>query len=109
VCLVLIGVSLATYGLQGRARSAAILGAAKLLVLPALVLGVAHWGFGLAGTPLSVLVMMAALPVGANAVIFAQRYATLQAEAAAAVVFSTVGFVAGAAWWLAVLGWLGGS
>jgi hypothetical protein len=109
VCLVLIGVSLATYGLQGRARSAAILGAAKLLVLPALVLGVAHWGFGLAGTPLSVLVMMAALPVGANAVIFAQRYATLQAEAAAAVLFSTVGFVAGAAWWLAVLGWLGGS
>jgi hypothetical protein len=33
-----------------------------------------------------VLVMMAALPVGSNALIFAQRYETLQAEATAAIV-----------------------
>ena len=62
----------------------AVLTLLKLLALPALVLAVAHWGFGLSGLPLSVLVMMAALPVGSNALIFAQRYQTLQAEATAA-------------------------
>jgi malonate transporter and related proteins len=42
---------------------------------------VAHWGFGLAGLPLAVLVMMAALPVGSNALLFAQRYGTLATKA----------------------------
>ena len=37
--------------------------------------------------------MLAALPVGSNALIFAQRYKTLQAEATAAIVFSTLAFV----------------
>jgi malonate transporter len=48
-------------------------------------------------------VMMAALPVGSNALIFSQRYETLEAEATAAIVFSTLGFVVTAALWLAVL------
>jgi predicted permease len=108
VCLVLIGLSLAYYGLQGRGRGAAGLSVIKLLVSPALVLAVAHWGFGLSGMALSVVVMMAALPVGSNALIFAQRYATLQSEATAAIVFSTVGFAATASLWLAVLAWLSG-
>ena len=34
---------------------------------------------------------MAALPVGSNALIFSQRYGTLQAETSAAIVFSTLG------------------
>lgn len=72
--------------------------------LPAVVLAVAHWGFGLSGVPLAVLVMAAALPVGSNALLFAQRYATLEAEATAAIVASTVAFVATAALRLAVLG-----
>jgi malonate transporter and related proteins len=36
--------------------------------------------------------------------LFAQRYATLEAEATAAIVASTVGFVATVGLWLAVLG-----
>jgi malonate transporter len=56
---------------------------------------------------LSVVVMMAALPVGSNALIFSQRYDTLQAETTAAIVISTVGFVATASFWLAVLAWIG--
>jgi predicted permease len=107
LCLVLIGLSLAYYGLQGSVRGALGVTLLKLLGLPALVLVAAHWGFGLAGLPLSVLVMMAALPVGSNALIFAQRYKTLQAEATAAIVFSTLAFVLTAPLWLAVLGWLG--
>jgi hypothetical protein len=107
LCLVLIGLSLAYYGLQGSVRGALGVTLLKLLGLPALVLVAAHWGFGLAGLSLSVLVMMAALPVGSNALIFAQRYKTLQAEATAAIVFSTLAFVLTAPLWLAVLGWLG--
>ncbi len=107
LCLVLIGLSLAYYGLQGSVRGALGVTLLKLLALPALVLVVAHWGFGLSGLPLSVLVMLAALPVGSNALIFAQRYKTLQVEATAAIVFSTLAFVLTAPLWLAVLGWVG--
>ena len=107
LCLVLIGLSLAYYGVQGAARSAVALSVLKLLVLPALVLAVAHWGFHLNGLPLAVVVMMAALPIGSNALIFAQRYRTLEAETTAATVFSTLAFVATAPLWLAVLHWLG--
>lgn len=106
LCLVLIGLSLAYYGMQGHVRGALGVTLLKLLGLPALVLGVAHWGFGLAGLPLSVVVMLAALPVGSNALIFAQRYKTMQAEATAGIVFSTLGFVLTAPLWLALLGWL---
>ncbi len=106
VCLVLIGITLAAYGLGGRARGAVVISVVKLLVLPALVLAVAHWGFGLEGLPLAVVVMMAALPVGSNALIFAQRYETLEAEATAAIVLSTVAFALTASLWLAVLTWL---
>jgi len=107
VCLVLIGMSLAYYGLQGAARSAIGITLVKLLLLPALVLVVARWGFHLDGLPLAVVVMMAALPVGSNALIFSQRYETLQSEASAAIVFSTLGFVGSAALWLAVLSMIG--
>ena len=103
VCLVLIGVTLAAYGLHGHLRAAVALSAVKLLLLPAAVLGVAHWGFGLAGLPLAVVVVMASLPVGSNALIFAQRYQTLQAETTATIVLSTVGFAVTATLWLWVL------
>ena len=107
LCLVLIGLSLAYYGVRGHLRGATGVALGKLLVLPALVLVVARGVFGLAGMPLAVLVMMAALPVGSNPLIFAQRYDTLPAEATAAIVFSTIAFVATAAGWLALLAWLG--
>jgi predicted permease len=107
LCLVLIGLSLAYYGMQGQVRGGMAIAAAKLLLVPALVLGVAHWGFGLGGLPLAVMVMAAAAPVGSNALIFAQRYTTLQAEATAAIVLSTLAFMASAPLWLAVLGRLG--
>ena len=107
LCLVLIGMSLAYYGVKGAARGAVTITVLKLMVLPAMVLAMAHWGFGLSGLPLAVVVMMAALPVGSNALIFSQRYETLEAEATAVIVFSTLGFVMTASVWLAVLAWLG--
>ena len=80
--------------------------AVKLLLQPALVLLVAHWGFGLHGTPLAVLVLLAALPAGSNSMMFAQRYRTLEAEATAVNVLSTLAFVLTAPLWLSVLAWL---
>jgi malonate transporter and related proteins len=103
LCLVLIGMSLAYYGVQGAARAAVALSFLKMLVLPALVLAVAHWGFKLSGMPLTVIVMMAALPIGSNALIFAQRYHALEAEITTATVLSTLAFVLVAPLWLTVL------
>lgn len=107
VCLVVIGMSLAHYGVRGALRGAVWLSAAKLLLLPALVLVAGHWVAGLDGMPLAVIVLCAALPVGSNSLLFAQRYATLEHEATAAIVISTFGFVASAPLWLAVVGWVG--
>ena len=110
LCLVLIGITLAyTAGhtVRGAVRSALVLAAIKLLAMPALVLLVAHWGFGLAGLPLQVVVVLAAMPCGSNALIFAQRYRAQEAETTTAIVLSTVGFVLTAPLWLALLARLG--
>jgi hypothetical protein len=103
LCLVLIGMSLAYYGVRGAARGALLLSVLKLLVLPAVVLVIGHWAMGLQGLALSVVVMAAALPVGSNALIFSQRYETLEAEATAAIVFSTFAYVLTAPLWLLIL------
>ena len=110
LCLVLIGITLAyTAGatVRGAVRGALGITLLKLLALPALVLAVAHWGFGLNGLPLQVAVLMAALPTGSNALIFAQRYRSQEAETTTAIVLSTLGFVLTAPLWLAVLARLG--
>ncbi len=104
LCLVLIGVSLAHYGMRGALRSAILLSLVKVIAHPsARHCRRSHWIFGLAGLPLAVVVMMAALPVGSNALIFAQRYDTLPAETSSAVVVSTLGFVLIALIWLGLL------
>ena len=103
LCLILIGVSLAHYGVRGTMRGAVVLSLLKLVVHPILVLAVAHGVLGLTGLPLAIVVMMASLPVGSNALIFAQRYRTLVAETSTAIVVSTVAFVVSAPIWLAVL------
>lgn len=107
LCLFLIGTNLAQYGLRGRVRGALGLSVLKLLVLPTVVLLGAHFVFGVSGLPLSVLVMMAAAPVGSNALIFALRYRTQEAEATAAIVLSTVAFVFTSSLWVVVLAQLG--
>jgi malonate transporter and related proteins len=106
LCLVLLGLSLAYNGVRGAVKGALAVSVLKLLVLPAVVLVVSHWAMGLNGLPLAVVVMAAALPVGSNALIFAQRYGCLQAEVTAASVFSTLAFLLTAPLWLLVLSWL---
>ena len=103
VCLVLIGVSLAHYGVRGALRAATLLAALKLAVHPLAVLVFARFAVGLDGVALAIVVMLAALPVGSNALIFAQRYRTLPGETSTAIVVSTLAFVVTAPLWLAIL------
>ena len=103
LCLTLIGMSLAYYGWPKTWRGVLGQVALKLLALPALVLVIAHWGLGLAGLPLAVIVVIAALPTGSNALIFAQRYRTMEGETTAAIVISTLLFAVTAPLWLALL------
>jgi predicted permease len=107
LCLVLIGMSLSYYGWPRAWRDMMGLLAVKLLLQPALVLVVAHWVFGLSGLGLAVIVMMAALPPGSNAMMFSQRYRTLEQEASGAVVVATLLFAFTAPLWLAIPVWLG--
>jgi len=102
VCLVVIGVSLSQYGLSGVVAAALAVSAGKLLLQPAAVFAAAYWAGGLRGTALAVVVLCAALPVGSNALLFAQRYEALEGETTAGVVASTLAFaVTGAGWlWL---------
>ena len=65
----------------------------------------AIWGF-MGGLMLD-LMNLPLFPVGSNALIFAQRYRTLEAETTAATVLSTLAFVVTAPLWLAVLAHLG--
>ena len=87
--LLLVGVSLARTPLTGQWRMALQVSAAKNLVLPVLV-GLSAWTYGIHGLPLTVLVIAAGLPVGANVFLFAQRYNVVQAETTAAMGVSTV-------------------
>ena len=103
VSLVVIGLSLAYYGLAPRLGPSLVSVVLKLIVQPAIVLGSAHWLFGLHGLPLSVIVLMGALPVGANALIFAQRYETLEGETATAIVISTLLYAMTLPAWLLIL------
>ena len=110
LCLVVIGLSFAEHGVRalGAAGGPAVaISVGKLVLLPVLVLLLGRFGFGLHGTTLAVVVMAAALPVGANPLIFAQRYESQVAETTVAIVLSTLAFVLTAPLWLLLLGWLG--
>lgn len=107
VCLVTIGMSLHQYGVVGVGGPAVAVSVVKLVVQPALVLLVAHWGAGLDGVPLDVVVLAAALPVGSNALLFAQRYRSGEGETTTAIVLSTLAFAITGPAWVLVLGQLG--
>jgi malonate transporter and related proteins len=101
VSLVTIGLTLRRYGVRGSVRPALSMTAIKLLAQPALVLLVAYAVVGLRGLPLLIAVVTAALPIGANVLLFANRYEELQAETTAAIVTSTTAFPLTVTLWLA--------
>ncbi len=84
-----MGASLAQYRIAGSLAESAVLIGLKILVHPLLVWVMATQVFELAPLWTSVAVVMAALPSGVNAYLFAERYGTGVAQAATAVLVST--------------------
>ena len=89
IALVLVGVTLARTPLRGQLVPSLWITVSKNLVLPLLV-GLSAWAVGITGLQLTVMVVAAALPMGANVFLFAQRYEVAQETTTAAMGVSTV-------------------
>ncbi|HNK05845.1 MAG TPA: AEC family transporter [Giesbergeria sp.] len=88
LALLLVGVTLAFSTVGPHFRAALRIALVKNATLP-LAVGALGWALGLSGLPLAVMVTAAALPVGANVFLFAQRYEVGQDEMTAGVTVST--------------------
>lgn len=89
LALVLVGATLASTRVGRHLRWALGLTLAKNLALPALVASFGLW-WGLAGMPLIVMVVTAALPMGTNVFMFAQRYDVAEELVTASLTVSSV-------------------
>ena len=88
LALLLVGVTLAFSTVGTHFKAALRIALVKNIVHP-LLLGALGWALGLSGLPLAVMVATAALPVGANVFLFAQRYGVAQDEVTASIAVST--------------------
>jgi hypothetical protein len=89
IALVLVGITLARTPLGGHLRPALWITVSKNLLLP-LMVGLSAWALGITGLPLTVMVVAAALPMGANVFLFAQRYEVAEGLTTAAMGLSTL-------------------
>lgn len=89
VALVMVGITLALTPVGAHWRGALTQALVKNVAHPLLVVGLG-WAIGLRGVPLQVMVVAAALPIGANVFLFSQRYKTAQDLVTASVAVSTV-------------------
>ncbi|MCY7308089.1 MAG: AEC family transporter [Rhodoferax sp.] len=89
LALLLVGGALATSLIGAQLRPALALFAIKNLVVP-LVAAAFGLLLGMQGLPLFLLVVTAALPIGANAFLFSQRYGVAQDLITASVALSTL-------------------
>ncbi|MBP9906628.1 MAG: AEC family transporter [Rhodoferax sp.] len=89
VALLLVGATLTQVHVGPRLRAALGISLLKNLVLPTLVAGVA-WLAGSRGLDLTVMIVAASLPMGANVFLFAQRYQVAQDLVTASMAVSSV-------------------
>ena len=89
VALVLVGVTLAQTAIGPHLRGALVISVLKTILHPLLMWGAGR-ALGLTGLPLAVMVVAAALPVGANVFLFSQRYKKAEDLVTASVAVSTV-------------------
>jgi len=89
VALVLVGVTLSQASIGRDYKGALAIAAIKTLVHP-LLMALAGWAFGLRGMSLTVLVVAASLPIGANVFLFAFRYKKAEDLVTASVAVSTL-------------------
>ena len=89
IALVLVGVTLTQVRVGEHLRDALGLALIKNLAFPALV-ALLSWSLGLSGVSLSVMIVAASMPIGANVFLFSQRYEVAQELVTASVAVSTV-------------------
>jgi predicted permease len=87
--LVALGLTLAGYSLKGQWRGILTLMTLKMALLPLVVWLIARYVVGLEPFWTEVVVVLAAMPTGANAYLFAERYATGSAPVSGAVALGT--------------------
>ena len=88
LALILVGVTLAFTRVGSHWRGALVLASVKNILHPLLVYGLCL-GLGVTGLPMTVMVVAAALPMGANVFLFSQRYGVAQELITASVAVST--------------------
>jgi malonate transporter len=88
LALLLVGVTLAYTRVGQQFKPALRIALVKCIAHP-LALAAMGWALGLSGLPLAVMIVAAALPVGANVFLFSQRYEVAEEEVTASVAVST--------------------
>ncbi|MEQ1711981.1 MAG: AEC family transporter [Hyphomicrobium sp.] len=88
--LVALGLTLVAFEIKGQTASLTAIIALKLLFMPLVAWSIAHLGFGLSGVPLGVIVIMAAMPAGANAFLFATKEGRAINSASGAVALGSI-------------------
>ncbi|RWC34027.1 MAG: AEC family transporter [Mesorhizobium sp.] len=102
VALFAMGLGLCRFGISGNVRPALALSALKLLLMPAVALGLV-WLFGLPPLSAKVAVVAAALPSGVNSYLIASQFNTGQALASNQMTIATACAVVTTAFWLTVV------
>jgi malonate transporter len=97
--LLALGASLTTFHIQSWPETIVTV-AAKLLLLPALVLGMALWVFRLPAPATAVLVVIASCPVGVNAAALVQADGKNPALVSSAILLSSIACIATMPMWI---------
>lgn len=103
LALVLVGVTLAHTKVGAHIKDAFAISLVKNALHPALMAAMG-WAFGLSGMPLTVMIVAASLPVGANVFLFSQRYLVAQELITASVAVTTAVALVSVS---VVMAWLG--
>jgi len=90
VSLTALGITLARYEIKGQTPTLSLITALKLVAFPALALWIGIAVAGLTPVWAGTLAVFAAMPVGANAFVFAARYERAVGSVSAAVAISTL-------------------
>jgi predicted permease len=105
VALVLVGITLSQTPIGDNFKGALTISVVKTFVHPFLM-AAAGYAFGMRGLPLAVMVVAAALPIGANVFLFSQRYQKEEDTVTAAVAVSTLMSMVGISLTMGFLAWL---
>jgi malonate transporter len=87
--LIVLGMGLAHFGIRAGWRISGALAALKLIAQPAVVYGLALL-VGLSSGDVAVVVLMAALPIGANVYLMARQFDALSGPIASGIVLTTI-------------------